>query len=145
MAEILDQKAIDALLSEMNGDGPSKESTDKEEERPFDPSMIKRPPKRYIPRSYSPPYESPIIKARYIAMNPEFDMDSDRNRIVVRTLRNYAAYVKHQRRSSNAPPSSPQPHKNIAPSSKAADNTEFLLISTPLLLFWELYHGPRSH
>ena len=104
MAEILNQNQIDALLSEIEPQ-ESQESGKEKNDNPdaYDPSKVIRIPKRNIPRPYNP-YHSPVVKSGRILLNPSFEVESQPECVVVRTLANYVQLRKQRRNDSSSGP-----------------------------------------
>jgi hypothetical protein len=100
MGEVLEQKDIDALLSEITDlEDQERKAPAEEEQNRVPVSRIKRPPSRIIPRSYNP-YVSPVVKSSRIVMNPEHTVTHVPGHIVVRTLENYQKHRRNQNTQS---------------------------------------------
>jgi hypothetical protein len=102
MAEILSQKEIDALLSQIEPESMNRRATNETQRvgAAVEATKVIRVPKRVIPRSYNP-YRSPVVKAGFIVMNPEGEVESGPQRIVVRSLSNYAQLQKRRFKATN--------------------------------------------
>ena len=97
MADLLSQNEIDNLLnSTITADETSTETGEVTKEK----AQIKM-------RTFSFkvdknirflfPYQSPVIKRENFLFNPGTDKEKDKNRVVVRSLKNYVEYLKHNR------------------------------------------------
>ena len=104
MADILSQKEIDDLLSsnisgdslgDMDDGGPADESP-----RPAGGGKGGGPKSFTIPKKkfekFSFPYKTPVIKQHRFIYNPISDDVAPAGKIVVRSLENYAEYIKQK-------------------------------------------------
>ncbi len=97
MADLLSQNEIDNLLnSTITADETSTETVEITKEkvqikmRTF--SFKKNKNIRFLF-----PYQSPVIKRGNFLFNPDPDKENDENEVVVRCLKNYVEYLKHNR------------------------------------------------
>ena len=104
MAELMDQSEIDALLNstlnEMDEDGGGDDAGESAE-----PASGGKKTKIYTYKEdknkrFKFPYHSPVVKNSNFIMNPDPHDALPEDVPVVRTLANYAAFMKHQRTQS---------------------------------------------
>ena len=101
MAELLSQSEIDDLLSSTLGEDsdPMASAGDMGGDVPAAPSgrqKIFKPPKKTID-SFKYEYRSPVIKRNNIVLNPMTDSEAGRDKIVVRSLANYADFLRRKK------------------------------------------------
>jgi len=100
MAEILSQNEIDDLLNsslgdEVSEDAPSENMGDVGAS-PSGKQKVFKPPKKDN-SSFKFEYRSPVIKKDRVIFNPNVSMESTQERIVVRSLPNYADYLRKKK------------------------------------------------
>lgn len=105
MAEIIEQKDIDDLLNSAIGEDLTTEAESSDvgglagEGTPVSTGTQKifKPPKKDT-SGFKYHYRSPVIKKDRIIYNPRVDVNSTNDKIVVRSLGNYAQYLRNKKK-----------------------------------------------
>ena len=100
MADLLSQDEIDNLLnSTITADTPDETSNETGEvtKEKVQIRMKTFSFKKDKNIRFLFPYQSPVIKRGNFLFNPDPDKEDDENEVVVRSLKNYVEYLKHNR------------------------------------------------